>query len=174
MVTYAITLDADGSSCGHGRHSLRVLLWHARAAPLRRRPLRLIVAGDFNLWPDDLPTRWLRRFGLVELGSHTAGARPPLDGCCGCPEPAVREHLWTHRNGNQPGVKHQQVDFLLVSEDLLDDLVSYGGGIESFPDAWEQSDHAPIYADFHVRPMVPSSLGGRLRRSTVPLRPCCN
>lgn len=144
---YALTVGRDGQSIGHGGFTASQILRHLTPLLRERRWQRLIVAGDFNI----LPTGMQRRFkgwGLTELSGHTAGQRPPLDDCTGCTGRESCGHLWTHRNGNGPGAAHQQIDFVFASHPILEDLTSYGGGVESFPDVWLKSDHAPLYADF--------------------------
>lgn len=145
---YAITVDEHGASCGHGRYSGPAILRHL--APLFDSPRgkRIIVAGDFNGWPDDLPRRRLDRLGLVDLTDHTADKRGVLDGCSGCSRPGRCGHLWTHKNGNSPNAARQQIDFILASRALASELASFSGGIQTYPDAWEMSDHAPVVAEF--------------------------
>ena len=151
---YGITMTApDGERCGHGRHSVPRLL--DDLAPLvedRSRRDRLVVAGDLNIGAnealiDDLFTDR----GLVDLIDETADHRAPLDGCAYCDTPERSErcgHLWTHKNGTSPRAARQQIDFIFATESLVFDLIEVSGGAQSYPDAFDLSDHAPVVADF--------------------------
>lgn len=103
---------------------------------------RLILAGDFNLWPEHLNELILQLPFVDVIGSISD--LPPLERAVG------GSRIWTHKNGNSENAARQELDFIYVSEDLADELVSGGGGIDLFPDAWEFSDHAPVVADFEV------------------------
>ena len=163
---YALTVDRDGKKCGHGRHTSRRQIRHIDLLVRSRTGGRLIVAGDFNIWPCDLPRRWLKSNGLIDLAAATASQRPPLEGCSGCTEDEQCGHLWTHRNGNKPGAARQQLDFIFASRSLADALTGYGGGVESFPDAWDVSDHAPVFADFRSQ-ALPTNVGRQTRVRVV-------
>jgi endonuclease/exonuclease/phosphatase family metal-dependent hydrolase len=140
-------VDTDGNSCGHGRHSVPALL--DDLAPLfdSDRGERIIVAGDFNMWPSDT-TSIAAAHGLVDCIAVTADNRPALAGCSGCGEGDRCGHLWTHRNGNGPNAAVQQIDFILASPTLARDLTAVYGGPETYPGIWDLSDHAPVVAEF--------------------------
>jgi len=147
---YAATLDSEGKSCGHGRYTTPMTLRHLKPLFSSFRGERLILAGDFNVLPRDLPARTFERFGLVELAAHTAAAREPLAGCTECDDPARCGHMWTHRNTSGKNHRVQHIDFIFASTQLLPTLSTFTGGIEAFPDAWSMSDHAPLLATFQV------------------------
>jgi len=148
---YAITrTEPGGESCGHGRLSLPRLLDDLEPLFASDRGDRIILAGDLNMLPVHVPTMKLDRFGLTDLIEHTRSDRDPLEGCSGCTDAAECGHLWTHKNGNQPGARRQQLDYIFATEALVDDLVGVRGGIQSFPDAWDISDHAPVIAEFRI------------------------
>jgi len=143
---YGLTVDLYGKSCGHGRYSVPLAL--AELDPLFEsdRFDRLVIGGDFNMWPNDIP-RFLREdmFDLVEV---TGNLRGPLDGCSGCDLGDECCHVWTHKNGNSPNAARQQIDFLFASRSLAEELSGIAAGIDDFPDAWDVSDHAPILVEF--------------------------
>ncbi len=98
---------------------------------------KLIVAGDFNLWPDDV-IGGFKEIGLTnvtDLRSSFPNLRSPESG----------SRIWTHKNGPKAsdGMR-QELDFIFISKDLKKKFVSTKGGVDDFPDAWEMSDHAPV------------------------------
>lgn len=144
---YGVTQTPDRVSCGHGRASIPHLLEQLDALLHELRRDRLIIAGDFNLHPIDMP-RSTDRYRLTDLVDYTADERPALDGCTGCGLGRRCGHLWTHRNTNNPGAAVQQIDYILATKQLRNELVSVLGGVGDFPDVWDVSDHAPVVADF--------------------------
>jgi len=102
---------------------------------------RVILAGDFNLWPDDLVPIIEENLGLVDVLSFVDDL-PELEGAVG------GSRIWTHKNGNSPNAARQELDFIFVSEELSDEVTAVGGGIFDFPDAWDVSDHAPVVVEF--------------------------
>ena len=102
---------------------------------------RVILAGDFNLWPDDLVPIIEEHFGLIDVMGCVEDL-PELEGAVG------GSRIWTHKNGNSPTAARQELDFIFVSEELSDEVSSVGGGINEFPDSWDMSDHAPVVVDF--------------------------
>jgi len=102
---------------------------------------RLILAGDFNLWPDDLVPTIEENLFLIDVVGNIEGIKPMPDGRGG-------SRIWTHKNGNSPNAAKQELDFIFISEALGNQLLGAGGGIEDFPDAWDYSDHAPVIAYF--------------------------
>jgi len=141
---YGITTDREGRSVGHGRESIPLLL--DEAAPFIKGSQRVIVAGDFNLWPRHKP-RVLDRLGLIDLVESTASTRPELEGCSGCNMGTRCGHMWTHRNGNSPNAAVQHIDYIFGNDSVASGVHDVRGGIRDFPDAWEVSDHAPIVID---------------------------
>ena len=104
---------------------------------------RLIIAGDFNLWPDHL-----LEFTEKMLLTDVTGQRkkfPKLR------EPVGGSRIWTHKNGakHTDGAR-QELDYIFVSDDLRDGLRDIQGGVDDFPDSWEMSDHAPVVATLEV------------------------
>ena len=102
---------------------------------------RVILAGDFNLWPDHLVPIIEENLGLVDVMSFVEDL-PELEGAVG------GSRIWTHKNGNSPNAARQELDFIFVSEELSDEVTAVGGGIFDFPDSWDVSDHAPVVVDF--------------------------
>jgi len=97
---------------------------------------KLIVAGDFNLWPDYMggfKNRGLT--SVTDLRSSFPKLRSPESG----------SRIWTHKNGPKAsdGMR-QELDFIFISKDLKKKFVSTKGGVGDYPDAWEMSDHAPV------------------------------
>lgn len=143
---YGLTVDASGTSVGHGRHTTRALLDHLQPLLEREDGGRVVVAGDFNFLPSDLRRIDVASYGLVDLTELTASDREAVATCVDCTQPC--RHLWTHRNGTSPNAARQQVDFVLANHRLASETVRVFGGIEAFPDAWTMSDHAPLGVDF--------------------------
>ena len=144
---YAVTKNGRGASTGNGTYS-----WPTMMSQLERlfesdRAQRLVVAGDLNLLPRDIGAV-ADRFGLTDVIDHSATSRPKLKGCNSCNRVAGCHHMWTHKNtgGKNPSV--QQVDYIFVSDELLDEVKQVEGGDRDFPDAWEMSDHAPVVVEF--------------------------
>ena len=102
---------------------------------------RVILAGDFNLWPDHLVPIIEENLGLVDVLNFVEDL-PELEGAVG------GSRIWTHKNGNSPNAARQELDFIFVSEELSDEVTAVGGGIFDFPDAWDVSDHAPVVVEF--------------------------
>ncbi len=98
---------------------------------------RLVLAGDFNLWPDML-LEHTEMLGLVDV----TGERKEFPHLR---EPVGASRIWTHKNGarHTDGAR-QELDYIFVSADLRDGLRDIQGGVNDFPDAWEVSDHAPV------------------------------
>jgi len=98
---------------------------------------RIVVAGDFNLWPSDvLPV--MLELGLVDVTSQR-DEFPKLRA------PRGDSRIWTHKNGakDTDGAR-QELDFIFVSSDLREGLSRIKGGVDDFPDVWDMSDHAPV------------------------------
>jgi len=144
---YGLTVGRNGESCGHGAFSVPTILNELEPLLESDRAERLVIAGDFNLWPWDA-SPCVESWGLIDLIDHTAEERPPLEGCCGCTLGDGCGHLWTHKNGNSPNAARQQIDFIFASNGLVDELQAVYGGVQHFHDAWEVSDHAPVVAEF--------------------------
>ena len=98
---------------------------------------RFVVAGDFNLWPDDVVDNF-KSIGMTSV-TDLRNSFPTLH------NPESGSRIWTHKNGPKDSDgKRQELDFIFISEDLKKKFVSTSGGVGDFPDAWEMSDHAPI------------------------------
>jgi exonuclease III len=102
---------------------------------------RVILAGDFNLWPQHIIPIIEDNLGLVDVMGRVDGL-PELEGAVG------GSRIWTHKNGNSPNAARQELDFIFVSDELYYEISAAGGGIDEFPDAWEMSDHAPVFIEF--------------------------
>ena len=144
---YGVTQTPEGEKCGHGRASVPHLLEQLDPLLYGARKDRVIVAGDFNLHPIDMP-RAIDRYRLTDLVEYTAVDRPALEGCTGCNLGRRCGHMWTHKNTNNPGAAVQNIDYILATKQLRRELVEVTGGIRDFPGVWEVSDHAPVVADF--------------------------
>ena len=66
---YGMLVDARGERVGSGRISVPLML--EEVAPIVRAHRNVVVAGDFNIWPNDKP-RILDRLGLVDEGPFSA------------------------------------------------------------------------------------------------------
>lgn len=102
---------------------------------------RVVLAGDFNLWPEHILPIIEDNLALVDVMARVDGL-PVLEEAVG------GSRIWTHKNGNSPNAARQELDFIFVSEELSDEISAVGGGIDDFPDAWEMSDHAPVVIEF--------------------------
>ena len=151
---YGITLDLDGKSTGSGWDSIPTIFDDLRHLFSSRRGKRLIIAGDFNLWPESMSYYQPKK--MINVVEFTAGTRSRLIGCSGCSMGDDCGHMWTHKNGNKPGAKVQHLDYVYVSKGLVGDIVSVVGGIADFPSImdddgeWKLSDHAPVVVEFAV------------------------
>jgi hypothetical protein len=56
--------------------------------------------------------------------------------------------IWIHENGNSPNAARQEIDFIFATDELADEAVAVGCGIDDLPDAWNISDHASVVVDF--------------------------
>ena len=104
---------------------------------------RLIVAGDFNLWPNSV----VRHFDDIGMTSVTDLRKsfPTLR------DPQHGSRIWTHKNGAKASDgARQELDFIFLSKDLKNKFLSTKGGVGDFPDAWDMSDHAPIVVDLKM------------------------
>ena len=104
---------------------------------------KLLVAGDFNIWPD-----------YVVGGFEDIGLKSVTDLRDSFPtlrSPECGSRIWTHKNGPKAsdGMR-QELDFVFISKDLKKKFVSTKGGVGDFPDAWEMSDHAPVTVDLVI------------------------
>lgn len=100
----------------------------------------VVVAGDFNLHPDHIRP-YFQDLEMDDVLSVKGGFAPRADGLNGT-------RVWTHRNTNNPGAAVQELDFIFVTEELKGELLEVQAGIESFPSAFDVSDHAPVTATF--------------------------
>ena len=170
---YAVTRGrTNDDDLGNGSYSLPKLL--SQLEPLLNSPRgdRVVVAGDFNLWPGNVKGL-ADRYNLIDLVEMTADTRDPLVDCQDCKyfagtSRAVKRcgHLFTHRNGAMPkdeaAAKRskamvQQIDFIWASKKMSKEVVRVYGGLQSFPkpsdkpyipEIWTLSDHAPVIAEF--------------------------
>lgn len=98
---------------------------------------RLVVAGDFNLWPDHL-LEYTEQMSLVDVTGQRKKF-PKLN------DPSGGARIWTHKNGaKHTNGARQELDYIFVSKDLKSGLSDIKGGVDDFPDAWDMSDHAPV------------------------------
>ena len=98
---------------------------------------KLLVAGDFNIWPDYV-VGGFEDIGLTSV-TDLRDSFPKLR------SPESGSRIWTHKNGPKAsdGMR-QELDFIFISKDLKKKFVSTKGGVGDYPDAWEMSDHAPV------------------------------
>lgn len=152
---YGVLKDLDGTKAGNAMASLQHFLRQLEPLLDSKLGRRVVIAGDFNIWPFMTP-QLLHHYDLTDLIEYTSNERDPLPGCANCkllsdsgqPPEYPCGHLWTHRNEGGPNPKKQQIDFILATDEMVDELVSVSGGVADFPDAWEVSDHAPVVAEF--------------------------
>ena len=104
---------------------------------------KLIVAGDFNIWPDYVVDSF-RDIGLTSV-TDLRKTFPTLR------DPQYGSRIWTHKNGakTSDGMR-QELDFMFISKDLKMKFVSTKGGVGDYPDAWEMSDHAPVIVELEI------------------------
>ena len=104
---------------------------------------KLIVAGDFNIWPDYVVG------GFEDIGLKSVTDLRKSFPTLRSPESSSR--IWTHKNGPKAsdGMR-QELDFIFISKDLEKKFVSTKGGVGDYPDAWEISDHAPVTVDLAI------------------------
>jgi exonuclease III len=112
-----------------------------------KRGKRLIIAGDLNLWPKDVPSEISGRFRNAVLETEKMRMMPGY--CCDCSSNEMCGHMWTHWNRSAPK-KVQNLDYIFFSKKLDFKLGSVTGGRRDFPDAPQFSDHAPVVAEFHL------------------------
>ena len=146
---YGLTVDLNGNSTGSGEDSIPQILEDIRGLLNSKRRKKLVIAGDFNLWPVRMPEDLYNE--LYDVVEETFATRQPLENCSGC---TVMNgscgHMWTHNNGNKPGSKVQNIDYIFVSKKLKKKLKSVEGGVADFPDIWEMSDHAPVVVELSL------------------------
>lgn len=104
---------------------------------------RLVLAGDLNLWPIHALPLLVDDMGFVDVWSNIDDLAP-LEGAVG------GSRIWTHKNGNTDGAARQEIDYVLVTDELADEVDSVSGGIDDYPESWEMSDHAPVAIDFVI------------------------
>jgi endonuclease/exonuclease/phosphatase family metal-dependent hydrolase len=102
---------------------------------------RVILAGDFNLWPKDILPVVENNLGMVDIMGLVKDLPELKDAVGG-------SRIWTHKNGNSPNAARQELDFIFTTDELADEVVAVGGGVSDFPDAWDVSDHAPVVVVF--------------------------
>ena len=144
---YGITQDADGNQVGHGGHSVPNILNELVDLVNSPRGERLVIAGDFNLLPADMPEELYEI--MVDVVEDTADLRAPLEGCTACSfdgEPCG--HMWTHKNGSSEDAAVQNIDYVFIAPELAGVCVDVYGGEADFEGIWEMSDHAPVVVEF--------------------------
>ena len=144
---YGITQDADGNQVGHGGHSVPNILNELVDLVNSPRGERLVIAGDFNLLPADMPEELYEI--MIDVVEDTSDTREPLEGCSGCSfdgEPCG--HMWTHKNGNSDNAAVQNIDYVFIAPELAGVCVDVYGGEADFEGIWEMSDHAPVVVEF--------------------------
>ena len=138
MGHYGLMLDSMD-----GFDALRLLRHELEDVISEHGDKKLIVAGDFNIWPD-----------YVVGGFEDIGLKSVTDLRDSFPtllSPECGSRIWTHKNGPKAsdGMR-QELDFIFISKDLKKKFVSTKGGVGDFPDAWEMSDHAPVTVDLAI------------------------
>ncbi len=144
---YGISQDADGNSVGHGGYSVPNILNELVDLVNSPRGERLVIAGDFNLLPADMPEELYEI--MIDVVEDTSDLREPLDGCTRCSfdgEPCG--HMWTHKNGGGPNGAVQNIDYVFIAPELAEVCVDVYGGEADFEGIWEVSDHAPVVVEF--------------------------
>jgi len=148
--TFAVDVSLDGelairiiaaygllAGTGNGLRELRVISNEVRDVIRHHGNEEIVLAGDFNLWPDRVvPT--VEDLGLVDVtGSRTS--LPDLE------TPSGGSRIWTHKNGPKysRGAR-QELDYIFVASHLARGMRDISGGVHDFPDSWEMSDHSPV------------------------------
>jgi len=144
---YGLTTDLEGARVGHGGYTVPEIMFELDPLFESDRRGSIIVAGDFNLHPQDIPFEFSRA-ALVDLIEATSHQRDSLVGCSGCGVGDNCGHMFTHRNGTSPNAAVQQIDYIFAGHRLARQVGRVWGGLADFPDVWDMSDHAPVVAEF--------------------------
>lgn len=141
---YAMTSDLDGKKRGNGWESSNEML--ADLGPLfkSKRAKRLVLAGDLNLLPPDVPNEFYKQ--LCDVVLETEKERWELGYCCSCSSDQKCGHMWTHWNRSAPD-RVQNIDYVFISKKMFTRLSSVSGGRRDYPGSDQFSDHAPIVVD---------------------------
>jgi len=148
--TFAVDVSRDGdlvlrviaaygllAGTGNGLRELRVISNEIRDVIRHHGDKEIVLAGDFNLWPDRVvPT--VEDLGLVDVtGSRTS--YPDLEA------PSGGSRIWTHKNGPKcSNGARQELDYIFVSRHLANRMKDISGGVHDYPESWEMSDHSPV------------------------------
>jgi len=135
--TYGLMLDSKS-----GFAEIERILWKTLDA-LAASEIPVVVAGDFNLHPNDVRPLFAE-LNMTDVLSVKGDFPVRIDGVNGT-------RVWTHRNTDNPGAAVQELDFIFVTDELITDLLAVRAGIEDFFTAFEVSDHAPVLSTFRLR-----------------------
>lgn len=122
---------------GNGLRELRLISNEVRDVLRHHGDVGIVLAGDFNLWPDRvIPT--IEDLGLVDV-TGSRRSFPDLE------TPSGGSRIWTHKNGPAylNGAR-QELDYIFVSRKLARGMRDIAGGVHDFPESWEMSDHSPV------------------------------
>ena len=122
---------------GNGLRELRLISNEVRDVMRQHGDEEIVLAGDFNLWPDRVvPT--VKDLGLVDV----TGARKSLPDL---ETPSGGSRIWTHKNGPVcTNGARQELDYIFVSRQLATGMQDIAGGVHDYPESWEMSDHSPV------------------------------
>lgn len=141
---YSMNLTMDGKKTNNGYETTKRILQDLQGLFGSTRAKKLILMGDLNLFPDDVP--WELRHDLYDMVEETAHSRHEYGYCDGCPDDVLCGHMWTHKNRQVPH-RVQNLDYAFVSKKMRKKIISVMGGDRDFPEAWSLSDHAPVVLD---------------------------
>lgn len=136
------------------RNEARLLGNHVRAALKANASVNLLVVGDFNDEPASAPVREIKQYqGQVLLHDLR-----PTD---------ASGDAWTHRLA---GDMHHRIDYMLVSEGMLPEVVLEKTYVAHAPELLQASDHRPVVMTFRAHERAPEAAPDiALRRPPEPL-----
>ncbi len=144
---YAMTTSLDGKKLGNGWESIHEILSDLQPLFENKRSKRLIMTGDLNLLPNDIPQGLHDRGFDAVLETEKSRQKPGY--CCVCSDDQMCGHMWTHWNRAAPK-RVQNLDYMFVAKKLYMRMGNVTGGRIDYPDAENFSDHAPVVMDIRL------------------------
>lgn len=141
---YAMTTSLDGKKLGTGWESIHEILSDLQPLFESKRAKRLIMTGDLNLLPNDIPQGIYDKCFDAVLETEKSRQKPGY--CCVCSDDQMCGHMWTHWNRAAPE-RVQNIDYMFISKKLYIRMGLVTGGRIDYPDAEGFSDHAPVVMD---------------------------
>lgn len=144
---YAMNIYLDGRKAGNGYETAKQIARDLDGLFRSPRGKKLVLMGDFNLFPFDIPFEFRDRF--YDLVEDSAQDRHEFGYCDACPDDVLCGHMWTHKNRQVPH-RVQNLDYAFASKKLRKKSNLVTGGDRDFPDAWTLSDHSPVVVDLEI------------------------